>query len=110
MYLTATIPNGVATGSVTVTTPHGTLSARKKLRVTPKITALAPVTGPVGTPVIITGVSLKQTTRVAVGGVDATFHVHSDTEVRATVPPGAVTGNISITTSAELLTIQRVSR
>jgi len=34
-FLTATVPNGATTGSVTVTTPSGTLTSNKEFRVTP---------------------------------------------------------------------------
>jgi hypothetical protein len=49
--------------------------------------------------VTITGVSLTQATKVTFGGVAATgFTVNSDTQVTATVPTGAKTGRIVITT------------
>jgi uncharacterized protein (TIGR03437 family) len=48
--------------------------------------------------VTITGVSLKQTTKVTFGGVKASFTVNSDSKVTAIVPSGAVTGKIAITT------------
>ncbi len=99
-YLTAAVPNGARTGFVKVTTPGGTLTSNKKFRVTPQITSFNPTSGPVGTSVTITGVSLKQTTKVTFGGVAATtITVNSDTTVTATVPSGAVTGKITITTA-----------
>jgi uncharacterized repeat protein (TIGR03803 family) len=98
-YLTATVPSGATTGSVTVTTSGGTLTSNKQFRVTPQITSFSPTSGSVGTVVTITGVSLKQTTKVTFGGVKATtVTVVSDTQVKATVPSGAVTGKIAITT------------
>jgi uncharacterized repeat protein (TIGR03803 family) len=98
-YLTATVPNGATTGSVTVTTPGGTLTSNKQFRVTPQILSFKPTSGPVGTVVTITGVSLTQTTKVTFGGVIATsFKANSDTKVTATVPTGAQTGKIAITT------------
>ena len=99
MLLQATVPSGATTGSVTVTTTSGTLTSNKKFRVTPSITSFTPSSGPVGAVVTITGVSLTQTSRVAFGGVAATsFTVNSDTQVTATVPAGAKTGKITITT------------
>jgi hypothetical protein len=48
---------------------------------------------------VVDGVSLRQTTEVAFGGVASTeFSVNSDKQVTATVPASAVTGPITITT------------
>jgi hypothetical protein len=48
---------------------------------------------------VITGTSLQQASAVKFGGKAATaFTVNSDTQVTATVPSGAVTGKIAITT------------
>ena len=52
-----------------------------------------------GTEVQITGVSLTQTTGVTFDDVAANFTVDSDTQVTATVPTGAMTGKIAITTA-----------
>jgi len=99
-YLKTRVPSGTTTGPVTVTTPGGTLNSNTPFRVTPKILSFSPTSGPVGTPVTITGNSLTQTTKVAFGGVQATnFTVNSDTQVTATVPTGAKTGYIAITTA-----------
>ena len=98
-FLEATVPSGAPTGFVTVTTPSGTLTSNQPFRVTPQILSFTPPSGPVGTSVTITGVSLTQTTNVFFGGVEATsFTVDSDTEVTVTVPTGAVTGAIVLTT------------
>jgi uncharacterized repeat protein (TIGR03803 family) len=98
-YLTALVPTGATTGSVTVTTPGGTLTSNKKFRVTPQILSFNPPSGPVGTAVTITGVSLTQATKVTFGAVNATiFTVNSDTQITATVPTGAKTGKIVVTT------------
>jgi uncharacterized repeat protein (TIGR03803 family) len=98
-YLTAAVPNGALTGVVTVTTSGVMLKSNKIFRVIPQITGFSPTSGPVGTVVTITGVSLKQTTRVTFHGVKATtVTVVNDTQVMATVPSGAVTGKIAITT------------
>jgi uncharacterized repeat protein (TIGR03803 family) len=98
-FLSATIPPGALTGPVTVTTGSTTLTSNKTFRVTPQITSFSPLNGPVGTPVMITGVSLTQTSKVTFGGVKVTsFTVKSDKLVTTTVPTGAVTGHIAITT------------
>jgi uncharacterized repeat protein (TIGR03803 family) len=98
-FLTATIPAGATTGAVTVTIPGGNLKSKINFRVTPVIKTFTPSSGPVGTPVTITGVSLTQTSKVTFGGVKATtVVVNSDTQVTANVPTGAKTGKIAITT------------
>jgi hypothetical protein len=98
-YLTATVPAGATTGSVTATTSGGTLTSNKVFRVTPQLRSFTPTNGPVDTPVMITGVSLTQTMKVTFGGVAATqFTVNSDKQVTAYVPTGAKTGKIAITT------------
>jgi uncharacterized repeat protein (TIGR03803 family) len=99
-FLQATVPSGATTGSVTITTSAGTLTSSRKFRVLPQLQSFTPTSGPVGTGVTITGVSLTQTSKVTFGGVAASsFTVNSDTQVTATVPTGAVTGRIVITTA-----------
>jgi hypothetical protein len=95
--MTATVPAGALTGTVTVTTFTNTLKSNRLFLVTPQIKSLNPTSGTVGSSITITGVSLTQTTKVTIGGKAATFTVNSDTQVTATVPAGAKTGKITIT-------------
>jgi uncharacterized repeat protein (TIGR03803 family) len=100
-YLTAKVPVGAHTGSVTVTTGSTTLTTPQAFKVKPKITSFSPPSGPVGTPVTINGSGLIQATSVKFGTVLATtFTVVSDSEVTADVPSGLSSGavTISITT------------
>jgi hypothetical protein len=54
--------------------------------------------GPVGTRIVIYGLQLTGATHVTFGGVEATtFNVSSDSKITATVPRGAVSGNIVVT-------------
>lgn len=97
-YLTATIPSG-ETGIVTVTTGSGTLSSSKVFKVTPKITSFTPTSGPVGTSVVVAGSGLIQAATITLGGVKVTgFTINSDKQITLTVPTGAKTGKIVITT------------
>jgi len=98
-YISATVPSGAGTGFVTVVTPSGTLTSNQKFRVTPSVTSFSPASGPIGTQVAITGISLTQATRVRFGGAKiAVFTVNSDTKITATIPTGALTGKIQVTT------------
>jgi uncharacterized repeat protein (TIGR03803 family) len=98
-YMTATVAAGATTGNVTVDEPGGNLVTPQVFKVIPSLSSFSPSSGPVGTPVVITGMSLTQASSVSFGGVKATsFTVNSDTQVTATVPTGAKTGKIKVTT------------
>jgi uncharacterized repeat protein (TIGR03803 family) len=97
-YISATVPAGALTGVVTVTTGATTLTGSKTFSVTPTVTSFSPASGPVGTPVTITGTGLTQATNVTFKGKPAAFTVNSDTQISTTVPTGATTGKIVVTT------------
>jgi uncharacterized repeat protein (TIGR03803 family) len=98
-YLTATVPAGATTGSITVTELGGILTSNKIFQVTPQISSFSPSTGPTGTSVVIIGDSLAGATEVVFAcGKIATFTVDSDTQITATVPAGAMTGAINVVT------------
>jgi uncharacterized repeat protein (TIGR03803 family) len=100
-YLTAVIPDEGTQGYVTVTTGSGTLTSNKTFTVIPLIKTFTPASGPVGTPVTITGGGFHGATKVTFGGVKATnFSVDSGAQITATVPTGAKTGKITVTTPA----------
>ncbi len=97
-YLTATVPAGALTAAVTVTTGLTVLTTPQSFRVTPTMKTFSPTSGAVGTLVTITGTGLMQTSKVTFNAKSASFTVVSDTEVTATVPTGAKTGKIVVTT------------
>jgi len=97
-YITATVPDAATTGHVTVTTSGGTLTSAQIYKVIPVVRSFQPASGSVGTQVTITGAGFIGTTNVTFGGVKAAFIVNSATIITATVPSGAVTGTIKITT------------
>jgi uncharacterized repeat protein (TIGR03803 family) len=97
--ITTTVPAGALTGSVNVTVGATTLTSAQTFRVTPTIASFSPPSGPVGTSVTITGTGLTQTSKLTFNGtVATTFMANSDTQVTATVPTGATTDKIEITT------------
>lgn len=99
-FLTATVPAGALTGTVTVTTFTSSMGSNRAFLVTPVISTFSPTSGTVGTSITITGRSLTQTTKVTIGGKAAPFTVNSDTQVTATVPAGAKTGARIVITTA----------
>jgi subtilisin-like proprotein convertase family protein len=99
--ITATVPTGAVTGPIVVTTPTGTATSGTSFTVTalaPTITSFAPTSGKVGTSVVIAGTNLTGATAVKFGTVSATFTVNSATQITTSVPAGASTGTISVTT------------
>lgn len=82
---------GAMTGAIKVHEPTGDLVTPQTFKVLPSISDFNPKSGPVGTVITITGMSLKQTTSVTIGHVvlgPGVFNVVSDTTVTATVPAG----------------------
>jgi hypothetical protein len=98
--ITATVPSTATTGKIAVTGPGGTGTSKTDFVVTsPFISGLAPKIGPWGTQVVISGGNLTGATSVKFNGTTATFSVNSGTQITATVPNGATTGPISVTSS-----------
>jgi hypothetical protein len=96
--LTSTVPVDAVSGAVTVVTRDGTLQLPKPLKVTPFLTHLWVDGGRVGDTVQIDGRTLADTTSVRFHGVaDPTFTAGA-TWITAHVPPGATSGQITVTT------------
>jgi hypothetical protein len=66
----------------------------------PTITGFTPASGITGSAVTIAGTGLGSASAVHFDGVKATFTVRSATQIEATVPNGALVGDISVTTPA----------
>src|SRR4030095_17063996 len=98
-HITATVPAGATTGPIKVTTPGGTATSATNFTVAGgafAITSFNPMSGVIGTSVVITGVGFTGVHRVRFNGTSATFTVKSNTQITATVPAGATTGPISV--------------
>ena len=98
------VPQGVTTGPVKVTTVNGgsnevtfTVTATPPLGA-PQITAVVPNTGPAGTPVVITGTDFQTAGIVTFNNVVAAPVAWSNTLIVTTVPQGATTGPVVVTT------------
>jgi hypothetical protein len=108
--ITATVPTGATIGPIRVTVGGQTARSTANFTVTPvpapTISSFTPTFGPVGRSVTITGTNFSgtvggasfTTSSVKFNNVTATFVVNSPTQITATVPAGATTGKITVTT------------
>lgn len=94
--ITVTVPAAAQSGPIQVATGAGVI-ATDAFRLLPRITAFAPALGAVGTEVTITGTDLLHVTAVKfANNRSAAFIIDSNTQIRATVPAGAVRGSIRV--------------
>jgi hypothetical protein len=99
------VPAGATTGKISVATTGGTALSADDFTVTaspllPTISSFTPSSGAVGAEVTINGVNFVNVTAVKFDAALASaFIVDSDTQIRATVPSGATTGKISVSTA-----------
>ncbi len=98
--ITATVPAGATSGPVSVTTPLGTATGATSFMVDMgfRLALLMPDSGPVGTSVTLLGGDLTGATAVTFNGTAASFTIDNAAEIDATVPAGATSGPVSVTT------------
>ena len=98
VLITATVPAGALNATFSVTKASGTATSAATFLVTPTLTSFTPASGTQGTAVTLKGKNLLDTTAVSFGGVPASITSTTATSVVATVPAGASTGTIAVTT------------
>ena len=103
--ITALVPAAATSGPIGVTNAAGSGTSVGSFTVipgppAPTVSGFNPTNGPVGTSVVITGANFSNVSAVAFNGVGGTHTVNSPTQITATVPAGATTGPITVTTSS----------
>jgi hypothetical protein len=97
--ITAIVPSGAVTATISVTNPDGTDASATSFVVLPRVDSFTPTSATTGTSITITGMNFTGATSVTFNNVNATtFTVASATSISATVPATATTGRISVTT------------
>lgn len=99
--LKVTIPAEAVSGKIKIEANGFSVTSAQEFTVTPFISSFEPATGPVGTVVTITGAGFSPELTgnvVKFGTVAAVVSEASLMSLKVTVPAGAVTGKISITT------------
>jgi photosystem II stability/assembly factor-like uncharacterized protein len=105
--LQATAPAGATSGPIRVITPGGAATSDSDFIVLPPpptISHFAPISGGVGSNVEITGTNFIAVSAVRFNDLPASFTVRSPTRLRATVPNGATTGPLRVTTPGGVAT------
>jgi YD repeat-containing protein len=103
--ITATVPAGTTTGVINVTSPAGSANSSTSFVVKspPSITSFTPNKGIAGTAVTITGTNFSSTPANNLVEfnrlVPATVSTSTTTSIQTTVPTGAQSGSISVTTA-----------
>ena len=97
--LTVQVPSLATSGPITVTTSDGTVTTGSfTVLVPPTFAGLSPGSGVAGTAVTVYGAHFTGATAVTLNGAAAQFTVVSDTQLTVTVPAGATSGPIAVTT------------
>jgi hypothetical protein len=96
--INATVPVGVFTGPVTVTTSAGTSTNTQVFYASPRLTTFAPTNGINGDPVVLTGTNFTGALAVNFGEGNARFTVNNTNRITAVIPTNATTGPIRILT------------
>ncbi len=96
--LKTVVPAGTTPGFITVTTPVGTGHSTVFEMLVPVISTINPDKAKVGEVVTVNGQYFQDLSELAFNGVKAAFTFVSDNQVTATIPEGAFSGYITMTT------------
>lgn len=97
--ITAVAPNGMLSGTITVTAPAGTFITSTYFVVVPNVTSFTPAFGSVGNSVTVNGANFTGASSVKFGGISASFSGVSFSSLTAVVPANATNAPISVTTA-----------
>ncbi len=89
--VSALVPGGASSGPLTVTTLAGSTVSAESFTVIPSstLTSMSPLSGILGTPVVLTGTYLDDVAEVSFGSVEAPFTIDSPTQITTAVPGGS---------------------
>ena len=98
--ISATVPNGTVTGLIGILKSGNwfySVGSFGAIGPGPFVVSFSPTSGNSGVQVTFTGAHFSGVTSVRFNGVAASFSVTSDAQLRATVPSGATSGSVTIT-------------
>jgi hypothetical protein len=94
----ATVAATAVSGAVQVVTTNGAATSTNLFYLPPSISTVVPGAGATGASITINGANFTNASAVRFGGVSSTFTVPANNRIQATVPPGALTGQITVVT------------
>jgi hypothetical protein len=97
--ITAAVPAGATTGTLSVTTPQGTGTSAGSFTVSvaaPTVASLNPTSGKGGDTITVTGTGFASISGITLGGVGCVFGVDSATSLHFTVPFTATAGAATV--------------
>ncbi len=98
--LAVTVPDGAYKGRVSVATPQGVATSRKKFIASLTIRSVSPLLGAAGTLVTIKGAGFNSSSAVSFAGTPATIVKVSARTIKLRVPAGAAAGPITLANTA----------
>ena len=101
--LYATVPAGIVTGKIRVTTAQGTGVSQSDFYAPPRVTGISPVEAVAGASVVVEGANFDDVSAVRFNGSISVFSVESSRRIVAQVPINARNGAISVTTPAGIV-------
>jgi len=98
--ISAKLQSGTTSGPISVTTPGGTAISATNFTISqpPTLTSFTPSSGFIGATVTLSGTNLTNASALQFNGTAATFTVVNAATISATVPAGANSGPITVTT------------
>ncbi|HCP38771.1 MAG TPA: hypothetical protein DIT98_13205 [Verrucomicrobiales bacterium] len=100
--IVATVSSDALTGTVSVTTPAGSLATQHVFGVLPFIQGMTPVAGPIGTILQVMGMGFSEVKTVLIGELAVPFSVQSDGLIEIIVPSNAPSGQVTVINPAGL--------
>ena len=94
--VTATVPANATSGTISITTPGGSMNNSAIFSLPPTVSSFTPGSGVVGISVTINGGNFTNATSVQFNGVNAAFTLGNNSQLTAVVPTNATTGPISV--------------
>ena len=94
--LTAIVPPDALIGTLSITTPAGSLASQQVFGVLPFIQEITPVAGPVGTAIQVIGAGFNEVQTALIGELRVAFTIKSHDLIEIIVPANSPAGQVTV--------------